>query len=144
MYYRQQQFLRFFLSPSLLNCLLTVIIATQFHAFTCAFFFFNSAPSVSPGELRVSYHLPTTTAELSWTPVPKEKQNGVITGYTVQVVGANSTLIRQIPVDKDSTSVKITWLNPFKKYMFRVSAKTKAGSGPPAETPSKGETGDWF
>ena len=103
-------------------------------------FFFNSAPSGRPGELRVSYCLPTT-AKLSWTPVPKDRQNGVITGYTVQVVGANSTLIREIPV---VTTAKIFHLNPFKKYIFKVSAKTKAGSGPAAEIPSKGETGDWF
>ena len=57
---------------------------------------------------------------------------------------ADSTLIREIPVDKDTTTAKISWLNPFKKYVFKVSAKTKAGPGPPAETPSKGEIGDWF
>ena len=106
-------------------------------------FFFNSAPSGCPGELRISHCLPTT-AELSWIPVPKEKQNGVITGYTVQVMRADSTLIRKIPVDKDTTTAKISWLNPFTKYIFKVSAKTEAGSGPPAETTSKGETGDWI
>ena len=59
-------------------------------------------------------------------------------------MGADSTLIREIPVDKDTTTAKISWLNPFKKYVFKVSAKTKAGPGPLAETPTKGEIGDWF
>ena len=103
----------------------------------------DSAPSGSPGELRVNHRLPTT-AKLSWTPVPKEKQNGVITGYTVQVMGADSTLITEVPVDKDSTSVTISCLYPFTQHTFKVSARTKAGSGPTAskslQTPEAGET----
>ena len=59
-------------------------------------------------------------------------------------MGTDSTIIKEIPVDKDTTSYKVSWLNPFKKYMFKVSAKTKEGPGPPVETPSKGETGDWI
>ena len=105
-----------------------------------------SAPSGSPGELNIKHSLPTT-AELSWTPVPKVKQNGVITGYTVQVVGADSfsNLKQEIPVYKaDATSVEISNLTPFTSYNFTISAKTKAGSGPVAtissRTPEAGET----
>ena len=46
----------------------------------------DPAPSVAPEGLDISHRLPTT-AELSWSPPPAEKQNGVITGYTVEVVG---------------------------------------------------------
>ena len=91
---------------------------------------FNSAPSGSPGELRVNHRLPTT-AELSWTPVPRDRQNGVITGYTVQVMGANSTSRQEIAVkEANATSVEISNLTPFTSYNFSISAKTKAGSGP--------------
>ena len=98
---------------------------------------FHAAPSGSPCELRVSHTLPTT-AEFSWTPVPKDKQNGVITGYIIQVIGDDCTSGQQeISVDKDATSAEISNLNPFTKYTFSVSAKTKAGSGPAATIASR-------
>ena len=104
---------------------------------------FNSAPSDSPGELKVNHRLPTI-AKLSWTPVPKDKQNGVITGYTVYVVGADSTSRREIPIEKgDATTVEISNLTPFTSYNFSISAKTRAGSGPvttvSSRTPEDGE-----
>ena len=99
---------------------------------------FDSAPSGSPGQLKVTHKLPTT-AELSWTPVPREKQNGVITGYTVQVnVEADTTSRREISVEEgDATSVEISNLTPFTSYKFSISARTKVGSGPVATTSSK-------
>ena len=104
---------------------------------------FNSAPSDSPGKLKVNHRLPTT-AKLSWTPVPRDKQNGVITGYNVCIVGADSTSRREIPVEKgDATTVEISNLTPFTSYNFSISAKTRAGSGPVAtvssRTPEDGE-----
>ena len=106
-------------------------------------FSFNSAPSDSPGELKINHRLPTI-AKLSWIPVPREKQNGVITGYTVYIVGADSTSRREISVEKgDATTVEISNLTPFTSYNFSISAKTKAGSGPVAtvssRTPEAGE-----
>ena len=97
---------------------------------------FNLAPSGSPGEFRVNHRLPTT-AEFSWTPVPKDKQNGVITGYTVQIVGAISTSRQEISVEADATSVEIFNLTPFTSYNFSISAMTKAGSGPIATISSR-------
>ena len=105
--------------------------------------YIHTAPSGSPCGLRVSHRLPTT-AKLSWTPVQEDKQNGVISGYTVLVVGDDSTSGQQeISVDKDATSAEISNLNPFIEYTFSISAKTKAGSGPAAtvssRTPEAGE-----
>ena len=77
------------------------------------------------------------SVEVSWTPIPVIEQNGYITGYTVQVMGTDSTLIRETLVDKDATSVEITDLTPFSLYHFSVCAKTKEGSGPLASTSSK-------
>ena len=93
------------------------------------------APSGSPGRLDVRHKLPTI-AELSWSHVPIEKQNGVITGYTVKVVGPDSP--REIPVQgADTTSVEIPGLRPFTSYTFNISAMTKAGTGPAATISSK-------
>ena len=102
---------------------------------------FNPAPSGSPGKLSVSHKLPTT-AELFWSPVPIEMQNGIITRYTVEVVGPGSS--RDIFVlDADTTYIKIPGLRLFTSYTFNVSAMTKAGTGPAAiissKTPEGGE-----
>ena len=93
------------------------------------------APSGSPGGLSVRHKLPTT-AELHWSPIAVEKQNGVITGYTVKVVGPDSP--REIPVQGAcTTSVEIPGLRPFTSYSFNISAMTKVGIGPASTVSSK-------
>ena len=98
-------------------------------------------PSGTPGELFISHSLPTS-AQLSWTPVPEDKQNDTITGYTVQVEGPDST--REIPVmDGNATSFEVSDLKPYTTYTFSVSAITKIGTGLPksvsSTTPQGGE-----
>ena len=96
---------------------------------------------MAPKGLEVSYSL-STAAELSWSPLPVEDLNGVITGYLVKVVEPDST--REIPVKgADTFSVKVPALKPFTSYTFNVNAVTKAGTGPAATisstTPEEGE-----
>ena len=100
-----------------------------------------TVPTGAPGKLLVSHSIPTS-AQLSSTPVPEDKQNDIITGYTVQVVRRGST--RKIPVmDGNATSYEVSDLEPFITYIFSVSAMTKAGTGPalsvPSVTPQGGE-----
>ena len=96
---------------------------------------FDPAPSGSPVGLSVRHSLPTT-AELSWSTLPVKKQNGVITGYKVKVVGPDSP--GEISVQgAGTTSVQILGLRPFTSYIFNVSAMTKVGTGPAATTLSK-------
>ena len=88
-----------------------------------------TVPSGTPGELLVSHSHPTS-AQLSWTPVPEDKQNDTITGYTVHVRGPGS--IQKIPVmDGNATSYEVSYLRPYTTYTFSVSAITEAGAGPP-------------
>ena len=88
-----------------------------------------TVPSGTPGELLVSHSLPTS-AQLSWTPVPEDKQNNTITGYTVQVEGPDYT--QETPVmDGNATSYEVSDLRPNTTYTFGVSAMTSAGTGPP-------------
>ena len=88
-----------------------------------------TVPSGTPGKLLVSHSLPTS-AQLSWTPVPEDKQNDTITGYIVRVEGPDST--QEIPVmDGNATSYKVSKLRPYTTYTFSVSAMTEAGAGPP-------------
>ena len=86
-----------------------------------------TVPSSTPGDLHVSHSLPTS-AQLSWTPVPEDKQNDTITGYMVQVKGPDS--IQEIPViDRNATSCEVSDLRPNTTYTFSVSAMTEAGTG---------------
>jgi hypothetical protein len=88
-----------------------------------------TVPSGTPGELLVSHGLPTS-AQLSWTPVPEDKQNDTIIGYTILIEGPDST--REIPVmDGTATSYEVSDLRPYTTYTFSVSAMTEAGIGPP-------------
>ena len=101
----------------------------------------NPAPSIAPEGLNITHSHPTT-AELSWSPLPVEKRNGVITGYTIQVEGPDFS--REISVqDGNMSSVEVPGLMPFTSYTFYVSAMTKAGTGPVATvsstTPEGGE-----
>ena len=50
----------------------------------------STVSSGTPRELLVSHSLPTL-AQLSWTPVPEDKRNDVITDYTEQVEGSISS-----------------------------------------------------
>ena len=91
-----------------------------------------TAPSGKPGELRVHHRTPTS-AQLSWTPVPKDQQNGIITGYSVQVAGPDFT--REISItDATATSTEVSNLRPRTSYYFSVSARTMAGIGPAARS----------
>ena len=76
--------------------------------------------------------------------MPKDKQNDVIIGYTVQVVGPDLTEKREIPVmDGSATSYYVSNLRPYTKYTFSVRAMTEAGTGPAigvsSVTPQGGE-----
>ena len=99
---------------------------------------FYIVPSDAPGDLRITHTCPRS-ANISWSPIPVEQHNGFITGYTVtvQVKGANATIIKEIPIDKDATSFEVTNLTPFTLYHFGVCAKTEEGSGPTANASSK-------
>ena len=87
----------------------------------------HTAPSDKPTEL-TCLEVNTTSVKLSWSPPPKEKQNGAIIGYRVEVDGPDPIHPMNV-VDKNA---KVDRLRPNTKYIFKVSAKTEAGSGPAA------------
>ena len=94
--------------------------------------------------LSVKYGIPAS-AEICWNPLPEGEQSAIITGYTVQVVGAGLT--RDISVsDAKATSIVVSKLRPSTSYTFSVSAVTKPGNGPIATitstTPEKGESAE--
>ena len=65
--------------------------------------------------------------------MPKDQQNGIITGYTVQVTGPDFT--REISItDATATSTEVSGLKRGTSYYSSVSAMTVAGAGPPARS----------
>lgn len=57
----------------------------------------------------------------------------------MQVEGPDSRPMHEILVEgEDANSIGVRNLNPFTSYTFKVSAKTKEGSGPAACVSSKG------
>ena len=106
------------------------------------------APSGSPEWLTVRCGHPTSV-QLSWGTVPKDQQNGEITGYSMQVKGPDTTrnmppIYRSHSLMEDAyTSTEVCDLKPCTEYTFNVSAKTAAGSGPAISvsfvTPQEGE-----
>ena len=98
----------------------------------CYLFCIHAAPSGKPGKMCVLHRI-HTSAQLSWTPVPKDQQNGIIIGYTVQVAGPDFT--REISIiDATATFTEVSGLRPSTSYYFSVCAMTVAGSGPPARS----------
>ena len=123
------------------------------HTHTC-----TTAPSGTPEWLTVGCSHPTSV-RLYWMAVPRDQQNGIITGYSIRIEGPDSTrniqttttVSGQVPPKRRSsslkedtyTSKKVSGLRPSTEYTFSVSAKTVAGSGPAISvsfvTPQKGE-----
>ena len=107
----------------------------------------TTAPSGTPKWLTVGGSLPTSVW-LSWGAVPEDKQNGEITGYSMQVEVPNTTRNVQttreyFTLDTYYTPEEMSNLKPSTKYTFSVRAKTVAGSGPTISvsfiTPQEGE-----
>ena len=108
------------------------------------FYLYNTLPALChcPPHtgLSIKHRLPIST-DISWKPLPEGEQNTVITGYTVQVVGADTKCEISV-TDANATSVVVPNLRPSTSYTFNVCATTKAGKGPIAtitSTTPKGE-----
>ena len=119
----------------------------------------TTAPSATPKWLTVGCSHPTSV-QLSWGDVPKDHHNGIITGYSIQIEGSDSTrniqatttvagrmppvhIRHSLSMEDAYTSEEVSDLRPSTEYSFRVSAKTVAGSGPAISvsfvTPQEGE-----
>ena len=66
--------------------------------------------------------------------MPKDQQNGIITGYIVQITGPNFILREIAIIDATATSTEVFGLRPNTSYFFSVSAMTVAGTGPPTKS----------
>ena len=79
----------------------------------------------------VNLTVEATTAEsitLSWSPPDVQSQNGIITGYLINVtaIGTGATF----QVSSTTTNLVIQSLRPFTTYSFTIAAMNSAGIGP--------------
>ena len=68
------------------------------------------------------------TISLSWSPPDVQSQNGIITGYLINVtaIGTRETF----QVSSATTNLVIQSLRPFTMYICVIAAETSAGTGP--------------
>ena len=65
-----------------------------------------------------------------WDEVPAEKQNGIITGYTITYQSQTENDNGRVLVGANDHQKNLTGLKEFVKYNIAVSASTVKGNGP--------------
>ena len=68
------------------------------------------------------------TISLSWGPPDVQSQNGIITGYLINVTAIETGETFQ--VSSATTNLVIQSLRPFTMYICVIAAETSAGTGP--------------
>ena len=86
-----------------------------------------TAPDSPPSNF-VAVALSSRSIRLTWGAPPAEYQNGVITGYVVNVTELGTEEVTV--VSTESLNLTLYSLRPFARYIFLVTAQTVAGSGP--------------
>ena len=66
----------------------------------------------------------------SWMPPLPDQQNGVLTGYTLNITEAGSGVTTQRTLPSSQTTITVTSLLPFTTYSFAISSYTSVGPGP--------------
>ena len=68
------------------------------------------------------------SAVLTWDPLPAGDQNGVVTGYVINVtvIETGKTFL----LFSNTTSLTVNSLSPFRTFVCIIAAQTSAGTGP--------------
>lgn len=117
-----------------------------FYFFFCSFFSITSIlplkssfnpllklePSAPPQD--ISCTSPSSTSILvSWKPPPVEKQNGIITAYSIKYIGIDGEDVKPheiLGISSDSTQYLLEQLEKWTEYRISVTAHTDVGPGP--------------
>ena len=70
------------------------------------------------------------TLYFSWEPPLLEQQNGVIIGYTLNIVSDDSGMMFQLYPDQHAMNLSATIFKPYTVYRCAVAAITTPGTGP--------------
>ncbi|KAK4815997.1 hypothetical protein QYF61_010865 [Mycteria americana] len=89
-------------------------------------------PSAPPQD--ISCTSPSSTSILvSWKPPPVEKQNGIITEYSIKYIGIDGEDVKPheiLGISSDSTQYLLEQLEKWTEYRISVTAHTDVGPGP--------------
>ncbi|NXM71778.1 PTPRD phosphatase, partial [Serilophus lunatus] len=92
----------------------------------------QSKPSAPPQD--ISCTSPSSTSILvSWKPPPVEKQNGIITEYSIKYIGVDAEDVKPheiLGISSDSTQYLLEQLEKWTEYRISVTAHTDVGPGP--------------
>lgn len=89
----------------------------------------HAVPSEPPQNLQYT-KVTTHSITLTWEPPPLSAQNGVIIGYTIQVLKVDdNTSFNDFQVSKEP-SLTVTGLDDDTTYNFSVAGNTSIGAGP--------------
>ena len=75
----------------------------------------------------------STSILVKWDEVPADKQNGIITGYTVTYHSQTENDIGSVPVGPDDRQKELTKLKEYVNYNITVFASTVKGDGPASD-----------
>ena len=86
-----------------------------------------TAPSLAPIGLSVISQS-SSSLTLAWMAPPLERQNGLITGYSVNVTNSDTGVSRLL--SSIGNSITVIQLSPYTSYLCSVAAQTIVGLGP--------------
>ncbi|XP_060546457.1 receptor-type tyrosine-protein phosphatase delta isoform X7 [Pantherophis guttatus] len=96
----------------------------------------QSKPSAPPQD--ISCNSPSSTSILvSWQPPPVEKQNGIITSYSIKYTGTDGEDDKPheiLGITPDTTQYLLEQLEKWTEYRISVAAHTDVGPGPESES----------
>ncbi|XP_013926714.1 PREDICTED: receptor-type tyrosine-protein phosphatase delta isoform X3 [Thamnophis sirtalis] len=96
----------------------------------------QSKPSAPPQD--ISCNSPSSTSILvSWQPPPMEKQNGIITSYSIKYTGTDGEDDKPheiLGITPDTTHYLLEQLEKWTEYRISVAAHTDVGPGPESES----------
>ena len=98
----------------------------SYNFYSCAVIF-NSVPNGSPQSVSISV-ISSEEAHIMWESPNIVHQNGIITGYVVDVTVVNTG--QNFQIRSNSTNLFLESLQPFTNYECRVAARTIVGVGP--------------
>ena len=102
-----------------------------------------TVPSGYPRNL-TAMAVSSTGISLTWKPLAPEDQNGVITGYVLNVMSLKSKETVEVSVLNSTLQTSVNRLTPYSTYVINIAATTSVGQGPfsPVTTVNTPEDGE--
>lgn len=110
------------------NCTSNWLLAQFLYFYLFYSFLYKlSVPTSAPIGLDVVSQS-STSVTVSWSPPQSERQNGIISRYSVNVTKSNSG--ESSLLSTADRSITLEQLDPFTTYLISVAAQTAIGLGP--------------